>query len=113
MSANAINFSHFGLPSQSQPIRSSHQQMESSPSIEADDATRSPEPEVSTSHLARSIKLGATIVGFMGVGGGIAATVSLKSGLVLPGACIAWLMMIFIGMPLILASIADARDAAE
>lgn len=58
-----------------------------------------------------AFKLALGIIGVMAIGSAIVSIAVLEAGLVLLGFCVALSMMTFIGMPLILAAIADLEEA--
>src|SRR5262245_59003809 len=58
-----------------------------------------------------AFRLVSMIVGVMAVGAAIVSAAVLNGSLILLGFCVALCMMCFIGLPLILASIADATKA--
>ena len=60
--------------------------------------------------LPAALRITLGIIGIMALGAAFAATATLAPALILLGFCVALSMMTFIGMPMILASIADATD---
>ena len=59
----------------------------------------------------KALKTGLEIVAAMALGAALVSMIVLSGTMVILGFCVAFLMMLFIGMPLILASIADAVES--
>jgi protein-S-isoprenylcysteine O-methyltransferase Ste14 len=78
---------------------------------EAETSNRATEKSERSSPIVIAIKLVSVIIGVMALGALTASALVLDRSLVGLGFCVALLIMLFIGMPLIFASLADAMDA--
>jgi len=79
-------------------------------SVEQGTVIVAPSAMSSSDAVARIFKLVVSIVGVMALGAMVVSAVVLDHSLALLGFCVALMMMLFIGLPLILASLGDAVE---
>jgi hypothetical protein len=96
------------------PEASSSCRLAASPAVAARDEMIQDEERTAPENCPltrKALKTGLEIVAAMALGAALVSVIVLSGTMVILGFFVAFLMMLFIGMPLILASIADAVES--